>query len=140
MTLCQTLGQGVCCVLPLCGVWSPREPDADGTIRCLMAGRAIEKKGMIYGMQAFANVAARRPELRCVVMTWGEAAYKQRLIDGLKRCAEERGVADRVEWLGLRPYEEYLEIIRSSHVFLVPSVIAENGDAEGGAPAMWEGM
>lgn len=112
----------------------PRAPDDDGTVRCLMAGRAIEKKGMIYGMQAFANVARRRPELQCVVMTWGQAAYKQKLIDELRACAEERGVADRVTWLGLRPYDEYLEIIRSSHVFLVPSVIAANGDAEGGCP------
>jgi len=112
----------------------PRAPDTDGKIRCLMAGRAIEKKGMIYGMRAFANVARRRPELECVVMTWGEAAYKQRLIDELKACADENGVGGRVTWLGLRPYDEYLELIRTSHIFLVPSVIAENGDAEGGCP------
>ncbi|NRA96745.1 MAG: glycosyltransferase [Planctomycetes bacterium] len=112
----------------------PRVPDEDGTVRCLMAGRAIEKKGMIYGMRAFANVAQRHPDLHLVVMTWGEAAYKQRIIDELKRCAEDAGVANRVTWPGLRPYDEYLQIIRSSHIFLVPSVIAKNGDAEGGCP------
>lgn len=111
-----------------------RHPDQDGTVRCLMAGRAIEKKGMIFGMRAFARVAQRRPELHMVVMTWGEAAYKQRLIDELRQCADDAGVSERVTWYGLRPYDEYLEIIRSSHIFLVPSVIAENGDAEGGCP------
>ncbi|MAG56474.1 MAG: hypothetical protein CMJ83_09300 [Planctomycetes bacterium] len=112
----------------------PRQPGDGGEVRCLMAGRAIEKKGMIHGLRAFIRVAQTHPELRLTVMTWGDADYKIRLVDGLRRLAEEHEVADRIEWFGLRPYDEYLRIIRDSHVFLVPSVIAENGDAEGGAP------
>lgn len=114
--------------------YTPRKPDDDGTIRCLMAGRAIEKKGMVYGLKAFINLASQYKKLRLSIMTWGESAYKQDLITELKNLAEQAGVDDRITWYGLQPYHEYIRITESSHIFLVPSVMANNGDAEGGCP------
>lgn len=114
--------------------YTPRKPDSDGTVRCLMAGRAIEKKGMLYGLQAFVNLAPRYKNLKLTIMTWGESAYKQKLIAELKDLAERAGVDDRITWYGLQPYHEYIRITESSHIFLVPSVMAKNGDAEGGCP------
>lgn len=112
----------------------PRRPSKDGTVRCLMAGRAIEKKGMIYGLRAFADVARNHPRVELAIMTWGESAYKQKLITRLKDTAQELKVADRVSWYGLQPYDEYIRITENSHIFMTPSVIAANGDAEGGCP------
>jgi colanic acid/amylovoran/stewartan biosynthesis glycosyltransferase WcaL/AmsK/CpsK len=112
----------------------PRTPPSDGIVRCLMAGRAIEKKGLNYGVQAFANVAARHRNVHLTVMTWGEAAYKRKIITGLKQLIADKGISDRVSWYGLQPYHEYVRITETSHVFLVPSVMAANGDAEGGCP------
>ena len=111
-----------------------RRPGEDGEVRCLLAGRAVEKKGMIYGLEAFANVARGHDGLRLTVMTWGQSKRKQALMAELKRLAEERGVGDRVTWYGMQPYEEYLRITRASHIFLSPSVLARDGDAEGGCP------
>lgn len=112
----------------------PRKPPTDGVVRCLLAGRAIEKKGMTHGLRAFANVAARHANVHLTIMTWGEAAYKRRLIAELKRFVSAKGIADRVSWYGLQPYDEYVRITEASHIFLVPSVIAANNDAEGGCP------
>lgn len=112
----------------------PRKLPPDETVRCLMAGRAIEKKGMIYGLRAFADVARSNPHVALSIMTWGESAYKQESITRLKDLADELKVADRITWYGLQPYHEYIRITESSHIFMTPSVIAANGDAEGGCP------
>jgi colanic acid/amylovoran biosynthesis glycosyltransferase len=112
----------------------PRELSKDKTVRCLMAGRATEKKGMGYGLEAFANIARHNPKVTLTIMTWGESAYKKRLIASLKNLAQERGVADRITWYGLQPYDEYIRVTESSHIFMTPSIVAANGDAEGGCP------
>ena len=112
----------------------PRRRADNGIVRCLMAGRAVEKKGMIYGLRAFANVARKYKNLHLTIMTWGDSRSKQSLTAELKRAAEELRVADRVTWYGLQPYDVYLRITRESHIFLAPSVLAQNGDAEGGCP------
>jgi colanic acid/amylovoran biosynthesis glycosyltransferase len=112
----------------------PRKLSEDKTVRCLMAGRAIEKKGMVYGLKAFANIARHNPQIELTIMTWGESAYKKDLIAGLRKTAQEQGIADRITWYGLQPYDEYIRITESSHIFMTPSVIAGNGDAEGGCP------
>jgi colanic acid/amylovoran biosynthesis glycosyltransferase len=112
----------------------PRKLAQDKTVRCLMAGRAIEKKGMIYGFRAFAEVARKHPRVALSIMTWGESAHKQDVIAGLKEAAQELKIADRITWYGLQPYHEYIRITESSHIFMTPSVIASNGDAEGGCP------
>lgn len=111
-----------------------RTPPTDGIVRCLMAGRAIEKKGLIYGLQAFANVAARHSKVHLTIMTWGEAAYKRKIIAELKHFVSTNSLSDRVTWYGLQPYPEYVRITEASHIFMVPSVLASNGDAEGGCP------
>lgn len=111
-----------------------RTPAADGIVRCLMAGRAIEKKGLIYGLQAFAKVAARHSNVHLTIMTWGEAVYKRKIIADLKHFVSTNRLSDRVTWYGLQPYHEYLRITEASHIFMVPSVLAANGDAEGGCP------
>jgi colanic acid/amylovoran biosynthesis glycosyltransferase len=111
-----------------------RTPSDDGIVRCLMAGRAIEKKGLIYGLQAFANVAGRHPNVHLTVMTWGEAVYKRKIIADLKHFVSTKNLSERVTWYGLQPYHEYIRITEMSHIFIVPSVLAANGDAEGGCP------
>lgn len=111
-----------------------RKPPADGIVRCLLAGRAIEKKGLIYGLRAFARVATRHPNVHLTIMTWGEAAYKRRIIAELKALAAKSGVAEHLSWYGLQPYDKYIDITERSHIFMVPSVLAANGDAEGGCP------
>lgn len=111
-----------------------RTPPADGIVQCLMAGRAIEKKGLLYGLKAYASVAAKHSNVHLTIMTWGEAVYKRKIIADLKHFVSANNLAGRVTWYGLQPYHEYLRITEASHIFLVPSVLAANGDAEGGCP------
>ncbi len=114
--------------------FEPRTAGADGTIRFLMAGRAIEKKGHLYGLLAFAKLARKYPNVRLLIMTWGTYDDTETNLRKLTDAIGENGLGDRVEIVGQQPYDEYLRITRDCHVFVNPSVHAANGDAEGGFP------
>ncbi|MFN0067784.1 MAG: glycosyltransferase [Limisphaerales bacterium] len=112
----------------------PRTPHADGEVRFLLAGRSLEKKGHLHGVEAFARLAARHPAVRLVLMTWGDGPEADAVMDPIRRIIAAQGLGERVEIVGQQPYAEYLESTRRCHVFVNPSVHAVNGDAEGGFP------
>jgi colanic acid/amylovoran biosynthesis glycosyltransferase len=114
--------------------FAPRHVEPGETVTLLMAGRAIEKKGHIYGLQAFAQAARRVDNARLLIMTWGDYNDTTQNIEALRRLIVQENLEDRVEIIGQQPYEEYLRTIRRCHIMLNPSVHAENGDAEGGFP------
>jgi colanic acid/amylovoran biosynthesis glycosyltransferase len=112
----------------------PRTVGPGENVTLLMAGRAIEKKGHIYGLQAFARAARRVENARLLIMTWGDYHDTTQNIEALRTCIREEKLEDRVEIVGQQPYDEYLRRVRECHIMLNPSVHAENGDAEGGFP------
>lgn len=114
--------------------FTPRRPDTSGEIRILMAGRCLEKKGHIYGLRAFAKLAPRYPQLHLDMIIGGDFSGSRRHKDDLAACIREHNLAERVTWSELLPYAEYLQRIRHAHIFLQPSVMASDGDAEGGFP------
>lgn len=114
--------------------FAPRRVGEDGIIRCLMAGRAVEKKGMEYGIRAVARVARKHPNLRLTMMATGDTKGKTGRIAQLKQVAVDLGIADKITWYGMQPFDVYLRITRDSHLFMSPSVLAADGDAEGGCP------
>ncbi|PJB32669.1 MAG: hypothetical protein CO109_03340 [Deltaproteobacteria bacterium CG_4_9_14_3_um_filter_65_9] len=112
----------------------PRSPDPDGRIVVLMAGRPVEKKGHWYGLLAFERICRDFPQVVLRMIIGGRTPRENEHVLRMRRFIEEKGIVDRVEWRGFLPYDRYLEAIRSAHIFLQPSVLAEDGDAEGGAP------
>jgi len=112
----------------------PRRPDPDGNVVVLMAGRPVEKKGHWYGLQAFERVSRDVPSLRLRLIIGGRTSRENAVVQQMKRFIEEKGIAGRVEWSGFLGYDRYLEAVRTAHIFLQPSVVASDGDAEGGAP------
>lgn len=101
----------------------------DGPVRLLMAASFREKKGLQYGLEAYARLAALRPGAAELTII-GDGPLR----DSLRRTAEEAGVGGGVRWLGYQPHEAFLEEARRAHLFLAPSVVAADGDSEGGAP------
>jgi len=112
----------------------PRSPDPDGRIVVLMAGRPVEKKGHWYGLLAFERICRDFPQVVLRMIIGGRTPRENEHVLRMRRFIEEKGIVDRVEWRGFLPYDRYLEAIRSAHIFLQPTVLAEDGDAEGGAP------
>ncbi|MBT8489145.1 MAG: glycosyltransferase [Gemmatimonadetes bacterium] len=103
---------------------APGEP-----VRLLTVARLVEKKGVEYCLQAVAQVLASRGEaargLRYDVIGDGP------LRGDLEARASELGLDDSVRFHGSQDQEAVRRAMMSAHLFLLPSVTAEDGDQEG---------
>ena len=111
-----------------------RKPDASGELRFLAAGRCVEKKGFELAVEAFARAHAKLDTLRLSLMLIAKSKGEQARVAALRAQVERLGLAGVVDFPPSMPYAEYRRALESYHVFLAPSLHAENGDAEGGAP------
>ena len=97
---------------------------ADHPIILLCIGRAVEKKGL----DSLISALQRLPEhiaWRLIHIGGGP------LLDRLKRTADSAGLADRIQWLGPQPQEIVLKNYRAADLFILPSIVARNGDRDG---------
>jgi colanic acid/amylovoran biosynthesis glycosyltransferase len=101
-------------------------------VKILTVGRLVEKKGHAYAIHAIARLAKDFPDLSYVVA--GEGPLRKEL----ERLADELGVGGRVDFLGAVDGAKVLELYRDCHIFLLPSVTAENRDREGQALVLQE--
>lgn len=102
--------------------------DGKSPVYILMAGRFVEKKGFVYAIRAFARIVSQWPsaELRII----GDGLLHNELISEI----EKLNLHNRVKLLGAIDYQDYLAEADKAHLFMSPSVTAQNGDTEGGAP------
>lgn len=117
--------------------FEPRVWSRGDTLRVLIAGSFREKKGIPFGLAALAELKRRRPSQRLHVTVIGGAGAspEQRAEDrAIRNVVAEQNLTDDVQFLGYQPYERLLSEARGAHLFLSPSVVAANGDSEGGAP------
>ncbi len=101
----------------------------DGRTIFLFCGRFIEKKGLIYALRAcdrLVRKGASNFELRVI----GDGPLK----DECEGFVKSNGLEKNVRFLGRQPHSEFYRLLSEAHVFMAPSVIAANGDSEGGAP------
>jgi glycosyltransferase involved in cell wall biosynthesis len=77
--------------------------------------RLSAEKGIDLLLEAFARLAATRPQARLRVV--GDGAERERLA----QQARALGVADRVEWVGARPWDEAVRELAGMDVVVVPS-------------------
>jgi colanic acid/amylovoran biosynthesis glycosyltransferase len=106
-----------------------REP-----VRILMACSFREKKGIPYGLQAFAKAIRQYSNMELRIVGGATLKEEQQLMAICKAIAQNEGIANKVFFLGYIPFEDYLKEIADAHIFLAPSIRANNGDTEGGAP------
>jgi glycosyltransferase involved in cell wall biosynthesis len=92
-----------------------------------LGGRFVEKKGFRVGIEAFASAFPSGPERLLVV---GDGPCRADLEATADRCQ----VRDRVEFHPPAPMSEFAGLMDRACVVLFPSVTADNGDGEGGAP------
>lgn len=98
-------------------------PLAQRKKRILFVGRMVEKKAPLLMVRAYAEVRKQVPDAELVMIGTGP------LLEDAKRLAQELDVP--VEFLGARSSDEVLAQLHQARVFCLPSITAENGDAEG---------
>ncbi|CAI0763837.1 glycosyltransferase [Serratia quinivorans] len=103
-------------------------------LHIISVARFVEKKGLEYAIQA------------CDYLKRENIAYKYSIIgDGpltsiLKQRITELGLEEHVRILGFQPQEKIRELLTKADVFLLPSVVATDGDMEGIPVALMEAM
>jgi len=99
-----------------------REPGS--TINFLYIGRLVEKKGVIYGIRAFAKSYQKNKNIRMTLI--GDGPLYNELDAEIKKL----GMTDSIKMLGYVP--DLSAELDKADVFMSPSVVARSGDAEGG--------
>ena len=103
----------------------PRVKRQGEKIHILSIARFVEKKGLEYGIRAFARVVQKYPEIMYQIIGDGN------LSSNLSQLIEQLKLGEHVQLLGWRKHAEVVKLIKEADVFLAPSITAENGDQEG---------
>lgn len=112
----------------------PRSLQPGQTIRILTVGRLVEKKGIDYSLRAVAKAQQQMPDLNLEYSIIGEGEQKGHL----EILAEELNISNKVKFLGGMTQEEVKAVYDESHIFVLSSITASNGDMEGQALVLQE--
>lgn len=99
----------------------------------LMVGRMVEKKGMAFGLEAFARLRAEVPRARLTLIGDGPLAST------LRASAHRLGLGDAVHFAGSRTPAEVRAALAEATILLTPSVEPASGDRESGTLVVKEG-
>jgi len=105
--------------------WSPRHWSPGETLKILSVSRLVEKKGIAYALRAVSRIAAAGVAVEYTVI--GDGALRA----DLSRLAFDLGIDRAVRFRGALGREAVLEELARAQLFLLPSVTADDGDAEG---------
>ena len=114
-----------CGIDPAAFPFEPRPAASEGQVRAACVASLQEYKGHATLLRALAGSDPALARLRV------ELAGDGPLRRGLERQAAELGVADRVVFRGGLTESEVRELLAASSLFVLPSVIAADGQMEG---------
>jgi len=97
---------------------------ADDTTLVVAAGRLVRKKGFEYLIEALPLVGTAPPPVLAI-------AGAGDLDEELRAQARDRGVADRVRFLGNQPQDAIAKLFAAADAVVVPSVRDDSGNVDG---------
>ncbi len=103
-------------------------PGADAPV--LFVGRFVQKKGLLDAIAAFERVARHRPSIRMTIVGGGPDEQAARAF------VDRHDLGPRIDFLGMRAHADVIDRLRQAAVLIHPSVTADDGDSEGGAPTI----
>lgn len=105
--------------------FSERRKKSGGSIGVLTVGRLIEKKGHEYAIKAIAKIVRKYRNIEYIIAGGGPLRSK------LEDLVSELGIESYIKFLGAVEQNEVLKLYYESHIFVLLSVTASNGDQEG---------
>jgi colanic acid/amylovoran biosynthesis glycosyltransferase len=115
-------------------IWTPRQFPTDGQIRIATIGRLVEKKGVEYAIRAVAKVVSIHPNLEYNIIGDGI------LGENLQQLIQTLNLSDKVKLLGWKNEQEIIEILNQTHIFIAPSVTAQDGNQDAPINVLKEAM
>ena len=111
------------------------DPSANATgKRILTISRFVEKKGIEYALLAVADCVDEHPELEYRLIGSGPRR------DRYDTLIERLGIEDNVTFLGSVSDETLIEELDRASAFVLPCVVAKDGDRDGIPVALMEAM
>jgi colanic acid/amylovoran biosynthesis glycosyltransferase len=114
--------------------YQPRQPAPDGTIRLVTTGRLVEKKGIEYVIRAIAPIVPHYPKLQYTII--GDGPLRPQL----EALIQELGLEERVQLVGWQDEQELIVSLNQAHIFIAPSVTAEDGNQDAPINVLKEAM
>lgn len=106
-------------------LYTPGNKSKRTPFKILFVGRLVEKKGLIYLVQALKIVKKLFPSAHLSIIGEGPAE------SSIKAEVKKLDLIDSVEWLGALPQASLPNHYRQASLFVAPFVIATSGDQEG---------
>ena len=103
-------------------------------IRVLSIARLVEKKGLIYLLKAIRLLIEMDVQISCTIV--GEGPLRRYLENQIK----DNGLGTSVRLLDFLPQGQIKSLFAQSDIFILPSVIAQNGDRDGLPNVIMEAM
>lgn len=104
--------------------------------RLVTVCRLVEKKGTEYLLHALSLLGRDRSDLDVTLDVIGDGPLRGRL----ETLAVDLGLGDRVRFHGALPHEAVTNHLAAADAFVLPSVVAADGDMEGIPVALMEAM
>lgn len=96
--------------------------------------RLVKKKGLDNAIKAFTEIVRKYPNAHYYIVGDGsERTYLELLV-------YQYNIQDKVTFCGWKSHDEVISILDRSHIFVLPSKKAEDGNEEGIANALKEAM
>ena len=118
---CQVVSMGV----DLQGTFTPSSTALRRPFSLLFVGRLVEKKGLPVLLRAIQLLMPEYPEIRLTVV--GDGPDRQ----VLEQLVRQLGINGAVEFVGRQKNEMLVLYYRTASVFVLPSIVASDGDQEG---------
>jgi colanic acid/amylovoran biosynthesis glycosyltransferase len=115
-------------------IFTPRYPSPDGWVRVVTTGRLVEKKGIEFAIRAVAKQAVNHPKVEYTII--GDGLLKEKF----QKLIQELNISHLVKLVGWKNEREIIEILNQSHIFVAPSVTAEDGDQDAPTNVLKEAM
>jgi len=102
-----------------------RALEASEPIKIITVARLTEKKGLEYSIKAVATVAQHYPNL--IYRILGDGSLRE----PLQQLIQELDMESKIQLLGWKTKDEVSALYDDSHIFVLSSMTAKNGDKEG---------
>jgi len=112
----------------------PRQWDGREIFRVLIAASFREKKGLTYALEALVQLAGKIALEVTIIGDAGPAEVEQAEKRKILRIVEQHQSKLNARLLGYQQHSAMMTEALRHHVFISPSVVATDGDTEGGAP------
>lgn len=106
----------------------------DKTIKFLITARFVEKKGYFVLINAFNKALKKHPNLTLTII--GNGPLKNEIL----AKTNELHLSEKVQLIDTAHRDDFFSLFKSAlhahDIFVLPSVVADNGDDEGGPPVV----